>query len=98
VLSGSSTDPKAKAFIESFTKKFNTPPDIWAAFAYDAMNLMIDAIKTGGESREKVFNYMTSVKDWMGATGNTTFDANGDVLKPPLKLIVKDGKFQLYVK
>ena len=98
IASSASATPEAKAFIDAFTAKYGSAPDIWGAFAYDAMNLMIDAVKNAGESRDKINAWMTTVKDWKGATGITTFDANGDCLKEPLKLVIKDGKFQLYTK
>ncbi len=95
---GSTNDPVAKAFIAAYKQKWGSEPDIWAAFAYDAANIMFDAVKNGGEDRKKINDYLTNLKGFKGVTGTTTFDQNGDCLKDPLKLIVKDGKFQLYTK
>jgi len=90
--------PEAKAFIDSYKTKWGQEPDIWAAFAYDAANIMFAAVKNGGEDRKKINEWMTTLKDFKGATGTTTFDKNGDCLKQPIKLIIKDGKFQIYKK
>ena len=94
----SATYPEAKAFIDDYQKKWGSAPDIWAAFAYDAANIMFNAVKNGGEDRKKINDYLTTLKDFKGATGTTTFDQNGDCLKQPLKLIVKNGKFEIYNK
>ena len=90
--------PEAKAFIDSYKSKFGSEPDIWAAFAYDAAKIMFDAVKNGGEDRKKINDWLTTMKDFKGATGTTTFDQNGDCIKQPLKLIVKNGKFEMYKK
>ncbi|MHB1405870.1 MAG: ABC transporter substrate-binding protein [Desulfitobacteriaceae bacterium] len=90
--------PEAKTFIESYKAKWGQEPDIWAAFAYDAANIMFEAVKNGGEDRKKVNDYLTTLKGFKGATGTTTFDANGDCMKEPLKLIVQNGKFEIYNK
>lgn len=90
--------PEAKAFIDSYKTKWGQEPDIWAAFAYDAAKIMFEAVKNGGEDRKKINDYLTTLKDFKGATGTTTFDQNGDCLKQPLKLIVKDAKFEIYKK
>lgn len=90
--------PEAKAFIDAYKAKYGEEPDTWAAYAYDALNILLEAVKNGGEDRKKINDYLTTLKDFKGATGTTTFDANGDCLKEPLKLIVKDGKFEIYKK
>ncbi|HBV88755.1 ABC transporter substrate-binding protein [Desulfosporosinus sp.] len=90
--------PEAKAFIDSYKTKWGQEPDIWAAFAYDAANIMFTAVKNAGEDRKKINDWLTTLKDFKGATGITTFDQNGDCLKQPLKLIIKNGKFEIYNK
>ena len=90
--------PEAKAFIDSYKTKWGQEPDIWAAFVYDAANIMLAAVKNGGEDRKKVNDWLTTMKDFKGATGTTTFDQNGDCLKQPIKLIIQNGKFQIYKK
>lgn len=94
----SSDFPESKAFVEAYKAKWGQDPDIWAAFAYDNVNIILSAVKNAGEDRKKINDYLTNLKDFKGATGITTFDQNGDALKEPLKLIVKDGKFEIYKK
>ena len=51
------------------------------------------AIKNAGSDRKAIGDFMSKLKDLKGATGVNTFDENGDVVKQPLRLIIKDGKF-----
>jgi branched-chain amino acid transport system substrate-binding protein len=38
------------------------------------------------------------IKDFVGVTGKTSFDKNGDVIKPIGIKVVKDGKFVWVLK
>ena len=51
-----------------------------------------------GTDRKAIGNFMSKLKDLKGDTGVNTFDENGDVLKQPLRLIIKDGKFTVTQK
>lgn len=94
----SDSSQKVKDFIKAYTEKYGQEPDIWAAYAYDAANILFEAIKNAGEDRKKINDYMTTLKGFEGATGITTFDQNGDCMKEPLKLIIQNGKFEIYKK
>lgn len=94
----SAPSQEAKDFIKAYKEKYGQEPDIWAAFAYDAVNVLIEGVKNGGEDRKKIMEYLTTLKGFKGATGVTTFDQNGDCMKEPLKLVVQNGKFELYQK
>lgn len=89
---------ETKDFVEAYKEAYNESPGTYAAYAFDATNILIEAIKANGADREKVKEYLTTLKGYQGATGVHTFDENGDVLKDPEKLVVKDGKFQTYKK
>ncbi|HHV71528.1 MAG TPA: branched-chain amino acid ABC transporter substrate-binding protein [Clostridia bacterium] len=92
----SSTNPVAQEFIKAYREKYNSDPGTYAAYAYDAANIIFEAIQKAGEDRQKIADYITNLKDFQGATGINTFDENGDVLKEPLRLIIKNGKFEIY--
>lgn len=87
---------KAKQFAEQFQSKYNSKPDTYAAYAYVATSLIIDAIKANGEDREGVKTFLDQVKNYEGATGTLSFDENGDVITVPAKLEIKDGQFTLF--
>lgn len=93
-----SEDPIVKSFVERFTKKYGVAPGIYAAHAYDALKIVVQAIKEGGYTAEGIKKALYSIKNFLGVTGNTSFDENGDVVKPIQILKVENGKFVRYVR
>jgi branched-chain amino acid transport system substrate-binding protein len=94
----SSENAKTKEFVEAYQKAYNELPGTYAAYAFDATQIIIQAMKEKGTDRQSIADYITTLKGYEGVTGVHNFDENGDVLKEPEKLIVKDGKFQTYKK
>jgi branched-chain amino acid transport system substrate-binding protein len=70
--------PENNSFIIAYTKKYSSPPDQFAAQAYDAMHIAVAALKnvklTGdlAKDREAVQAALPPVK-WTGATGPFKF-------------------------
>lgn len=91
-------DPMVTKFVADYKAKYNKELGTYEAYAYDAMLILAQAIEKGGADRESIKNYLTTLKDFKGVTGITSFDENGDSAKVPIKLIVKDGLFQVYDK
>ncbi len=91
--------PKGKAFVEGFNKKYGKIPEAVSALFYDATYTLAEAINKGGETREKVANYVqgigtkTPVLDLV--TGPVKFNKTDVVGKGFWVAVVKDGKFQL---
>lgn len=89
----SSTDPLVQKFVKDYEAKVGAKPSTYAAYGYDAMMILAEAIKNVGPDRTKMMEYLTTLKDFKGITGATTFDENGDCIKSPLKLQVKNGEY-----
>ncbi len=89
-----SQDPQVKSFVERFTKKYGIAPGIFAAHSYDALKIVVDTINKGGYSADGIKTALHSTKNFQGVTGTTSFDENGDVIKPIQIMEVKDGKFK----
>jgi branched-chain amino acid transport system substrate-binding protein len=73
--------PEAKAFLESFTKKYGkAPASIYAALAGDGFRVLIAAIQaTKSTEADKVSDYLhNQLKDFPGLTGKISFNAKGD--------------------
>lgn len=85
-------DEKIKAFEKAYTGKFGKAPGITSYEGYDAMMLLIDAVRHVGPDRVKIRDYLRKV-DYKGVSGQIKFDSNGDVHKPFQILRIKDGKF-----
>lgn len=88
--------PKIKDFIEQFTQKYEIPPGIYAAHAYDALIIIVEVIKKNGYTVNEIKDGIYSIQDFQGVTGNTSFDENGDVLKPIQIMKVSRGEFKSY--
>ena len=81
-------------FVESFKAKYNITPGTYAAHAYDALRIVAKAIEEGGYSANQVKSALYSIKSFSGVTGNTSFDGNGDVVKPIQIMEVQNGQFR----
>lgn len=90
-------DPKIQDYATSYKTMYNKESDFFSANAYDAMMIIVDAIKTcKGDNSECIKDYLYKVKDYPGIGGLTSFDQNGDVIKPVILKTVKKGKFVKY--
>ncbi|MCX7719031.1 MAG: ABC transporter substrate-binding protein [Candidatus Sumerlaeaceae bacterium] len=88
---------RAQKFAEEYRARWNKDPDAWAALGYDAFQIIVEAIKKNGPTREGILNYLKSVNSpetaFDGLTGKTYFDAEGDCKKAVQVAQVKNGKF-----
>ena len=61
------------------------------------MRIVADAVKScKGDNSECIKSFLYKVKDYPGVGGLTTFDQNGDVVKPVILKTVKNGQFVKY--
>jgi branched-chain amino acid transport system substrate-binding protein len=88
-----SKDEQVVDFVNFFQKKYDMIPDIYAANSYDAMKILALAIQQAGTKAEKIKEALYTMKDYPGVTGLTSFDLNGDAVKPVAIKQVVNGKF-----
>ena len=86
------TQNGSEKFIRNFRKRYGKEPDSYTALAYDSAQLLIEAIRKNGASREGIYEYLAKVNEFPGITGNLTFDKNHDVKSKIVILTIKDGK------
>lgn len=88
----------AKAFIDRYKKRWNQDPGPYSALEYDAVNVVIDAIRRAKSTdRATIVKAIAATKNYKGATGTINFDKKGDrasVLY--ITYIIKGGKFVPY--
>ena len=87
---------QAEAVVEfqhAFETKFSKKPGLVTALGYDCANLLIDAVEKVGPNSERVRDYLAGVHGYQGATGEMSFDANGDIHKPVRLKTLKNGRF-----
>jgi branched-chain amino acid transport system substrate-binding protein len=90
--------PEVQQFVKGFEAAYGQTPNVFAAVAYDSIRLLAFAIEQAGTDRKAIREALAQVKDFPGVTGKITFSEHGDVVKEYRKMIVKDGKFQLYTE
>ncbi|WP_051280549.1 ABC transporter substrate-binding protein [Anaerovorax odorimutans] len=83
-------------FLEAYQQKYgkNSVPDSAVALGFDAYLLAVTAINQAGTavSGKAVKEVLEKTKGFIGASGNITFDKNGDPIKSVSINTVKDGK------
>lgn len=87
---------EVQQFINNFSKKYGAKPDPSAAQSYDAMKIVALAIENGGYTADGIKTALYNIKDFQGVTGLTSFDKNGDIVKPVQFRTVKNGSFVKY--
>ena len=97
---GAPTDklPGGKFFMERYAvQKYDNPPEAYGAFAYAAMDLILDSIEKVGPDRKKVIDDMARVKDRDSIIGKITFDDHGqNTVSLITKYVVQDGKWVVW--
>ena len=89
-------DSISKSFISKYKSKYNIDPTYYAALGYDNISILIEALKNTGFDVGKAKQGLYSIKNYKGVTGEISFDKNGDVSKPVILKIVKNGIFADY--
>jgi branched-chain amino acid transport system substrate-binding protein len=96
-----------KEFIDKYNEKYGYIPGDVAALAWDAGNMLFEAIKkTGGltgdleEDRQAIRDQLASIEKWEGATGTMKY-AGAEVEGDPIKCVVvveitPDQEFTFY--
>jgi branched-chain amino acid transport system substrate-binding protein len=84
---------EAEAFENKYKQRYERTSDLFSGNGYDAVHIVAEAIKLGEYSADGIKNALFTIKDFPGVTGNTSFDENGDVLKPVSIKKIQDGHF-----
>ena len=65
------------SFEKKFTSRFENHPDFLAAHTYDAVNLLIVAIRKAGLNRARICDAVRELSPWAGVTGAFKWDTLG---------------------
>lgn len=86
-------NPKVQEFVKAYKAKYNKEPDAFAALAYDAVQLLVQAIKDANSTNpEDIKNALSKIKDFEGVTGKMTIDKQHNPVKAGVIIEFKDGK------
>lgn len=81
----------ASAFRRTFTARFGTQPDDAAAGAYDAVRLVVSAIREAGLNRARIRDAIAARPAFTGAGGRIEWDATGQNRRPPVLAVIHEG-------
>ncbi|TMJ31943.1 MAG: branched-chain amino acid ABC transporter substrate-binding protein, partial [Alphaproteobacteria bacterium] len=90
--------PGGKFFLEKYeAQHYDNPPEAYGAFAFAAMELILDTIERVGPDRKAVRDALGDVKDRDSIVGAITFDDHGQNTVPLItKYVVQDGKWVVW--
>ena len=92
-FSDSNPDPLVQDFVAAYQADYGSVPSTYAAYAFDATLVILDALKNAGGDRRKIQEHISNIDGIPGVTGLNAFDENGDVSKSPVFVTIKDGVF-----
>jgi ABC-type branched-subunit amino acid transport system substrate-binding protein len=88
--------PSLKSFKTNYRKRFGQEPDVFAAHAYDGMNIIISAIMKAGLNRTLIRDLLTDMKtfqNYPGITGKIVFDGTWNDIGNIFMAEVRGGRF-----
>lgn len=87
--------PELTTFINKYEKKYGRKPDALAALAYDAANLLFDAMNRAVKIEPAdIKTAIATTKDFKGVTGSITIDDKRNATKPAVMLKVLEKAFK----
>lgn len=82
---------KLNAFIEAYKAEYNEEPGMFAALAYDATTVLIQAVEEAGSTDPEAVKAALDGISFDGVTGAFSFDATHTPIKPVLVVNLIDG-------
>jgi ABC-type branched-subunit amino acid transport system substrate-binding protein len=92
-------NPKLKAFQKHYKERFGLEPDVFAAHAYDGMNMIVEAIQMVGLNRVLIRDVLLDLKTfqgYQGVTGEIIFDASWNDIGAIFMAEIENGDFNFY--
>jgi ABC-type branched-subunit amino acid transport system substrate-binding protein len=88
------TDPRWLDFNARYEVRFHEKPDHFAALAYDAMQILLDAICRAGLNKGRIRDALTGIENYKGVTGDMVFDPNCKNIAPLFLARVHNGSIE----
>ncbi len=87
----SRSDLRWQEFNARYEARFHEKPDHFAALAYDAMQILLQAICHAGLNRGRIRDALTAIENYRGVTGEMVFDPNCKNISPLFLATVHHG-------
>ncbi|HSF67491.1 MAG TPA: penicillin-binding protein activator [Nitrospiraceae bacterium] len=89
-----SPTPTVQDFVSRYKKRFETNPTLFAMQGYDAVKLVLDAVRKGASSGEAVRDQLLTRPDLPSLAGPAAFGPDGTLHRPLFLIQIKRGRFQ----
>lgn len=87
------TRPEVVNWVKKYKAKHGQAPDALGTLAYDAANLLFDAVrKAKTDDPAKIKEALATIKGFKGVTGRFAIDENGDPIKSAVIIRIENGK------
>src|SRR5262249_17459279 len=85
-----------KVFVERYQKPYGSMPEAYAIYGYERAKVAIEAIRRAGKKdRAAIVQACLAIRDFDGALGRWSFDANGDTTLTTMSgNIIRNGRFE----
>ena len=87
------TDPKTRRFITAYRERFQSDPSMFAVQAYDAMRVVLDAIRRGATTGPDVRIQLFVRHDLPTLSGLEKFDEGGILTRKVYMIQIQNGRF-----
>lgn len=86
---------KGATFVAAYRERFKAEPEAYAVYGYECGNVVLDALRRANKKdRAAVIAALAATKDFDGALGRWSFDANGDTSLTTMSgSMVKNGEW-----
>ena len=89
-----STDERVQSFISAYKEKYEMDPNMFAVLAYDATNMMAQAISDAGSTDSQAIIDAMAALEYDGLTGHMTFDEDRNPQKSAVIVSIQDNVYK----
>lgn len=83
-------------FSEKFRVQFGRDPDIYAAYGYDSINILLSAYDSAGGANEGIRRRLSQVKSYPAVLGDVSFCENGEcIIQLTCARMNSDGSYKI---
>jgi ABC-type branched-subunit amino acid transport system substrate-binding protein len=80
-------------FTRRFNDRYGEEPEAFAAYGYDAANMVIDAVREKGLNRARIRDHLMGIRHYEGVAGPIQLNETANSITPPHLVQVRGGKF-----
>lgn len=93
VYNFTNSSPNFQAYIDSFVTRYNRVPGSPAAYTFEAVMVLAEALRQTGGKAEGLPEALTAIENLEGVQGSISLDQYGDVKRDIYINVVKDRQF-----